>query len=133
MDRILTLVENPLPVAFQPVGKSHKLRMPDGACRTLCKAEACPEGTSRRFVVIKLLGLPVRLFARYEDHGTHKTFVGQFKNALKADRLSCRRFVSNAFRLAQFALACDLLGVLAPKLKGMPLEGPSIETIRSDC
>ena len=78
-----------------------------------------------------LPGLPVHLLARYEDRGTCETFIDQLKNALKADRLSCHRFVSNAFRLVQFALAYNLLRVFALNLKGTVLEGASIETIRT--
>jgi len=99
--------------------------------RILYKAEVNPEGTNRRFVVTNLPGLPVHLLPRYEDRGTCETFIDQLKNALKADRLSCHRFVSNAFRLVQFALAYNLLRVFALNLKGTVLEGASIETIRT--
>ena len=99
--------------------------------RILYKAEVNREGTSRRFVVTNLPGLPANLWPRYDDRGTAETFIDQLKNALKADRLSCHRFVSNAFRLIQFALAYNLLRVFALNLKGTPLEGASVETIRS--
>jgi hypothetical protein len=99
--------------------------------RILYKAEVSAEGTNRRFVVTNLPGLPVHLFARYQDRGTCETFIDQLKNALKADRLSCHRFVSNAFRLIQFALAYNLLRIFALNLKGTPLEGASVETIRT--
>jgi len=99
--------------------------------RILYKAEVNSEGTNRRFVVTNLPGLPVHLFPRYQDRGTCETFIDQLKNALKADRLSCHRFVSNAFRLIQFALAYNLLRVFALNLKGTVLEGASVETIRT--
>ena len=99
--------------------------------RIIYKAEVNPEGTNRRFVVTNLPGLPVHLLPRYEDRGTCETFIDQLKNALKADRLSCHRFLSNAFRLIQFALAYNLLRVFAVNLKGTPLEGASVETIRT--
>jgi len=101
------------------------------ARRILYKAEVNLEGTNRRFVVTNLPGLPAHLMPRYEDRGTCETYIDQLKNALKADRLSCRRFVSNAFRLLQFALAYNLVRVLAVQLKGTALEGASVETIRT--
>ena len=99
--------------------------------RILYKAEVNSEGTNRRFIVTNLPGLPVHLYPLYCDRGTAETFIDELKNALKADRLSCHRFVPNAFRLIQFALAYNLLRVFALSLKGTVLEGASAETIRT--
>jgi hypothetical protein len=112
-------------------GFKHKAGSWSRERRILYKAGVNSEGTSRRFVVTNLPGLPVHLFPRYQDRGTCETFIDQLKNALKADRLSCHRFVSNAFRLIQFALAYNLLRVFAVNLKGTALEGATIETIRT--
>jgi len=99
--------------------------------RVIYKVEAGPEGTNSRFVVTNMKGLPIHLWRLYCDRGTAETFIDQLKNALKADRLSCRRFTANAFRLVQFALAYNLMRVLGSKLCGTVLEGASIETIRT--
>jgi len=99
--------------------------------RILYKAEVNAEGTNRRFVVTNLPGLPVHLYPVYEDRGTAETFMDQLKNGLKADRLSCRRFVANAFRLLMYALTYNLMRVFGTLLGGTPLENASIETIRS--
>ena len=99
--------------------------------RVVYKAEVNAEGTNRRFVVTNMKGLPVHLWRLYCDRGTAEGFIDQLKNALKADRLSCRRFTANAFRLVQFALAYNLMRVFGSKLAGTVLEGASIETIRS--
>jgi len=99
--------------------------------RVIYKVEVNAEGTNRRFVVTNMKGLPVHLWRLYCDRGTAETFIDQLKNALKADRLSCHRFVANAFRLVQFALAYNLMRVLGSKLGGTVLEGASIETIRT--
>jgi len=98
--------------------------------RVFCKVEVGPEGTNPRFVVSNMKGLPVHLWRLYCDRGTAEGFIDQLKNALKADRLSCHRFVANAFRLIQFALAYNLLRVLGSRLSGTVLEGASPETIR---
>jgi hypothetical protein len=99
--------------------------------RILYKAEVNVEGTNRRFVVTNLPGLPVHLWPQYDDRGTAETFIDQLKNGLKADRLSCRRFTANAFRLLMTALAYNLLRALGLQLEGTALEGATAETIRS--
>ena len=99
--------------------------------RIIYKVEVNAQGTNRRFLVTNLKGLPVHLWRLYCDRGTAEGFIDQFKNALKADRLSCHRFVANAFRLMQFAFAYNLLRVFGSKLCGTVLEGASIETIRT--
>lgn len=73
--------------------------------RILYKAEVNGQGTNLRFVVTNRTGLPVHLYPFYCDRGTAETFIDELKNALKADRLSCSRFVANGFRLAMFALS----------------------------
>jgi hypothetical protein len=99
--------------------------------RIIYKVEVNAEGTNRRYLVSNMKGLPVHLWRLYCDRGTAEGFIEQLKNALKADRLSCHRFVANAFRLAQFAFAYNLLRLFASKLCGTILEGASIETIRT--
>lgn len=99
--------------------------------RVIYKVEVGPEGTNRRFVVTNMKGLPVHLWRLYCDRGTAEGFIDQLKNALKADRLSCRRFTANAFRLIQFALAYNLMRVFGSKLAGTVLEGATVETIRT--
>ena len=99
--------------------------------RIIYKVEVNAEGTNRRFLVTNVKGLPVHLWRLYCDRGTAEGFIEDLKNALKADRLSCHRFVANAFRLVQFALAYNLLRVYGSKLAGTVLEGASIETIRT--
>jgi len=109
----------------------HRAASWDRKRRIIYKVEVNGEGTNRRFLVTNLKGLPVRLWRVYCDRGTAEGFIDQLKNALKADRLSCHRFVANAFRLAQFALAYNLVRVYGSKLAGTVLEGASIETIRT--
>ena len=99
--------------------------------RILYKAEVNREGTSRRFVVTNLPGLPANLWPRYDDRGTAETFIDQLKNALKADRLSCHRFIANAFRLVMTAFAYNLIRAFAMLLEGTCFESASAETIRS--
>lgn len=99
--------------------------------RVMYKVEVSSDEITRRFVVTNMKGLPIHLYRFYSDRGTCETFIDELKNALEADRLSCRRFVANAFRLVMFALAHNLLRAFRAKLRGTALEGASVETIRS--
>lgn len=99
--------------------------------RALYKVEANAEGTNRRFGVTNLKGPATDLWPLYNDRGTAETFIDDFKNGLKMDRLSCKRFVANAFRLVLTSVAYNLMRVFRGALAGTELEAASIETIRS--
>jgi hypothetical protein len=99
--------------------------------RILYKVEVNDQGTNRRFVVTNCKGTPLKLWPGYNDRGTAETFIDEFKNGLSMDRLSCRRFTANAFRLVLTAVAHNLMRVYRQMLAGTPLEAASVETIRS--
>jgi hypothetical protein len=99
--------------------------------RVLYKVEANDEGTNRRFMVTNLKGLPAHLHPFYNDRGTAETFIDDCKNGLNMDRLSCGRFVANAFRLVLTALAYNLMRMFRGALVGTTLESATTETIRS--
>lgn len=99
--------------------------------RILYKVEANEQGTNRRFMITNRKGLPYHLWPQYNDRGTAETYIDEFKNGLEMDRLSCERFVANAFRLMLSAVAYNLLRVFREALAGTELETASIETIRS--
>ena len=67
----------------------------------------------------------------YDDGGTAETFIDEFKNGLAMDRLSCRRFTANAFRLALTAVAHNLMRAYRDMLAGTDLATASVKTIRS--
>ena len=99
--------------------------------RLLYKVEVNEQGTNRRFVVTNCKGTPRELWPLYEDRGTAETFIDDFKNGLAMDRLSCCRFVANAFRLVLTAVAYNLLRAYRDMLAGTELQTASVETIRS--
>jgi len=99
--------------------------------RMLYKVEVNDQGTNRRFVVTNCKGIPWHLWPRYEDRGTAETFIDEFKNGLSMDRLSCKRFVANAFRLVLTAVAYNLMRMYRDMLAGTELETASVETIRT--
>ncbi len=64
------------------------------------KAEWLPQGPNSRFVVSNLSRDPKELYEFYTERGgTCEVRIDEFKNGLKADRLSCHRFAANQFRL----------------------------------
>ena len=74
------------------------------------KAEHSEYGSNPRFVVSSLVEFPPRLiYDAYCQRGQSENYIKEFKNALSADRLSCHRFVSNAFRLLLHAAAYRLM------------------------
>jgi hypothetical protein len=64
--------------------------------------------------------------------GQRVNFIKDFKNALSADRLSCHRFVANAFRLFLHAVAYRLLHALrnAAASVAPPLGRLQLDTLR---
>jgi hypothetical protein len=99
--------------------------------RILYKVEINDQGTNRRFVVTNGKGTPRQLWPIYNDRGTAETFIDEFKNGLAMDRLSCRRFCANAFRLVLTAVAHNLMRAYREMLAGTELATASVQTIRS--
>jgi hypothetical protein len=75
------------------------------------KVEHSGRGENPRFVVTTLDGFPPEIIydAAYCPRGQSENFIKDLKNALGADRLSCHRFVANAFRLFLHAVAYRLM------------------------
>lgn len=66
----------------------------------------------------------------YAMRGDGENRIKELKNDLKADCLSCHRFVANQLRLILHAAAYALLTALKKYLKGTVLEKAQIGTIR---
>jgi hypothetical protein len=68
--------------------------------RVVMKAEWLNQGPNTRFVVTNLCSEAKKLYEFYTERGgTCEVRIDEFKNGLKADRLSCHRFLANQFRL----------------------------------
>src|SRR4051794_14876674 len=80
--------------------------------RVVFKAEALLKGPNTRFVVTPRTDEPLALYDWYVDRGESENWIKDFKNALRADRLSDHRFWANAFRLLLHAAAYWLLDQL---------------------
>lgn len=84
--------------------------------RVVYKAEAMERGTNTRFVVTTRRDEPKDLYEFYARRGESENWIKDFKLHLKADRLSCSRFIANQFRLLLHVAAYWLLDTLRRKL-----------------
>ena len=98
--------------------------------RVIYKAEAMEQGTNRRFVVSTRHEAPKELYEFYAKRGESENWIKDFKLHMRADRLSCHRFIANQFRLLLHAAAYWLMDALRRKL----IEGGSrrmqLDTLR---
>jgi DDE family transposase len=90
--------------------------------RVVYKAEAMEQGTNRRFVVSTRPDAPKELYEFYAKRGQSENWIKDFKLHIRADRLSCHRFIANQFRLLLHAAAYWLMDALRRKL----IEGGSL-------
>ena len=99
--------------------------------RVIIKAEHSNLGPNVRFVITDLPGRAEALYARYVERGEScENSIKDFKNVLKADRLSCHRFLANQFRLLLHAAAYVLLFALRQLAHGTELAHAQMDTIR---
>ena len=98
--------------------------------RVVYKAEVMEEGTNTRFVVTNKPDEPDELYAHYTERGETENRIKDLKVALKADRLSCQRFVANQFRLLLHAAAYWLMDTLRKKLVDGGIERMQLDTLR---
>ncbi len=99
--------------------------------RVVYKAEVMEEGTNTRFLVTNKSDRPEELYNHYTERGETENRIKDLKVALKADRLSCHRFVANQFRLLLHAAAAYwLLDMLRKKLVAAGVKRMQLDTLR---
>jgi hypothetical protein len=99
--------------------------------RVIMKAEWLPQGPNSRFVVTNLSHDPQPLYEFYTERGgTCDVRIDEVKNGLKADRLSCHRFVANQFRLLLHMAAYWLVLRLREALKKTEFASMQIQQLR---
>ena len=100
--------------------------------RRICyKAEHTAVGTNLRFVITNVAGRASEVFAFYNDRGECENRIEEFKNGFRADRLSCHRFLANAFRLLLHAFAYNLVNLFRLRQLPKPWRSTQIETLRA--
>jgi hypothetical protein len=98
--------------------------------RILVKVEVSSSGINVRCVITNRQGKAGDLFQLYNGRGEAENRIDEWKNDLKADRLSCSRYRANAFRLQLHTLAYNLMHLLRQWLAGTPLARAETATIR---
>jgi len=99
--------------------------------RVIAKAECMPEGTNRRFVVTNLRGSAQELYDEiYVHRGDMENRIKELKRHLKADRLSCHRFLANQFRLLLHTFSYCFIWFLRESLQGTELACAQADTLR---
>ena len=98
--------------------------------RVIYKAEAMEQGTNTRFVVTTRSADPKELYEFYARRGESENWIKDLKLHMKADRLSCHRFISNQFRLLLHAAAYWLMDALRRKLVSSGARRTQLNTLR---
>jgi hypothetical protein len=84
--------------------------------RVLVKVEHHAEEQEAYFMLTNLTGTAQQGYAFYHGRGECENRIGEVKNGFHADRLSCHRFLANAFRLALHGLAYNLVNLFRLRL-----------------
>jgi hypothetical protein len=94
------------------------------------KAEAMEQGTNTRFLVTTRTEAPEDLYAFYVRRGQSENWIKDLELHMKADRLSCHRFIANQFRLILHACAYWLMDALRRKLIERGMSRIQLDTLR---
>jgi hypothetical protein len=76
------------------------------------KTEMGPEGHNLRFIVTNMKISPKAGYEDYSLRGQSENWIGEFKNAMNGDRLSCHEWTANEFRSLLHAFAYNLMNDL---------------------
>lgn len=87
-------------------------------------------GDNPRFVVTTLHDEREALYRFYVRRGRSEDWIKDLKNAVFADRLSCRLFAANHFRLFLHTAADLLLFKLRERVARTPLAASQMDTLR---
>jgi hypothetical protein len=99
--------------------------------RIIAKVEYTRLGANQRFVVTNLVRTPQFVYdAIYVLRGDVENRIKELKLDLKADRLSCHRFLANQFRLLLHTAAYCLFWLLRRHLQGTELATAQVNTLR---
>jgi DDE family transposase len=98
--------------------------------RVLYKAEAMERGTNTRFIVTTRTDEPEGLYDWYVRRAESENWIEDFKLHLKADRLSCHRFITYQFKLLLHAAAYWLLDTLRRRLVASVARRMQLDTLR---
>jgi hypothetical protein len=99
--------------------------------RIIAKVEYTHLGANQRFVVTNLSRTPQFVYDDiYVLRGDVENRIKELKLEIKADRLSCHRFLANQFRLLLHTAAYCLFWLLRHHLQGTELATAQVNTLR---
>jgi hypothetical protein len=99
--------------------------------RIIAKVEYTHLGANQRFVVTNLNRNPQFVYDDiYVLRGDVENRIKELKLDLKADRLSCHRFLANQFRLLLHTVAYCLFWLMRHHLRGTELATAQVNTLR---
>jgi Transposase DDE domain group 1 len=99
--------------------------------RIIAKVEYGHLGANQRFLVTNLVRRPRFVYDEiYVLRGDVENRIKELKLELKADRLSCHRFLANQFRLLLHTAAYCLFWLLRHHLQGTELATAQVNTLR---
>jgi hypothetical protein len=99
--------------------------------RIIVKVEVTPLGTNVRYVIATRGGPSRDLYEWYTGRGgTIEDALDQLKNGFEGDRLSCRTFEANAFRLLLHTAAYNLMVLFREHIAVPELRQVDIQTLR---
>jgi hypothetical protein len=100
--------------------------------RVVAKVEVTPAGTNVRYVIAGRAGRSSEIYDWYVGRGgTIEDAIEQLKNAFEGDRMSCRKFQANAFRLLLHTAAYDLMVLSREGIAVPELADANIQTVRT--
>lgn len=100
--------------------------------RIVVKVEVTALGTNVRYVVAGRAGRSDAIYDWYTQRGgTVEDAIEQLKNGFEGDRMSCRTFKANAFRLLLHAAAYNLMVFFREHVAVPELQEADIQTIRT--
>jgi len=100
--------------------------------RIIMKAEWLPLGANPRFIVTNLSGEPQELYDNFyvQRGATSEHPIKELKLGIKADRLSCEKFMANQFRLFLSQAAYLLMLKIRQAAQGTQLEKAQVPRLR---
>jgi hypothetical protein len=99
--------------------------------RIVVKCEVTALGTNVRYIIATRGGRSQELYEWYTQRGgTIENYLQQLKTGFEGDRLSCRRFDANQFRLLLHAAAYNLLVLFREQSRVPEIERADIHTLR---
>ncbi len=99
--------------------------------RIVVKVEVTALGTNVRYVVTTRGRRSQEVYEWYiQRGGTSEDFIEELKNGFQGDRLSCRTFDANFFRLLEHTAAYNLIVLFRQQTHVPEIQRASIQTIR---